>query len=326
MSKLLTVSVAAYNVEAYIREALDSLLSPGTADRLEVLVIDDGGTDGTLAIAREYAEAWPGTVVCIHKDNGGYGSTINCGIENAQGKYFKQLDGDDWYVRENMEDFLDVLEEADSDCVLTFYRRYYEGRRETVTRETFAYLGEGPHVIEETDFREQFGMYSVAYRTDVLKRMPERLTEHCFYTDSEYACYPLPYLRTAWVWHRPVYVYRIGREGASMTPEGVRKHYREHETVFWHAVGVWRRVEGSEVRRRIMGYKLNVGFIEHIRFLLMLPRSGENLGEIRDFCARAERECPEVVRRAVSGSRMLKLLLGSRYLAYPLVRRMIRER
>ena len=99
MTKLLTVSIAAYNMEKYIRQALDSLLSCRHAQSIEIFVIDDGGTDHTLEIAKEYAWKHPGTVIPVHKENGGYGSTINYSIEHATGKYFKQLDGDDGSVR-----------------------------------------------------------------------------------------------------------------------------------------------------------------------------------------------------------------------------------
>ena len=54
MTKVLTVSIAAYNVEKYIRETLDSIVSTNVIDDIEILVIDDGGTDSTLSIAKEY--------------------------------------------------------------------------------------------------------------------------------------------------------------------------------------------------------------------------------------------------------------------------------
>ena len=52
--KILTVSVAAYNVENTIEETLDSLVVPGILDKLEVFVVDDGGIDDTLKKARKY--------------------------------------------------------------------------------------------------------------------------------------------------------------------------------------------------------------------------------------------------------------------------------
>ena len=61
---------------------------------MEILIVDDGSTDGTAAIADEYAEKHPSVVRVIHKENGGHGSAVNTGIENASGLYFKVVDSD----------------------------------------------------------------------------------------------------------------------------------------------------------------------------------------------------------------------------------------
>jgi glycosyltransferase involved in cell wall biosynthesis len=119
MEKILTISIAAYNVEGYIRQTLNSLIAPEILDKLEVFVVDDGGNDGTLAIAKEYEAKYPGTFHAVHKENGGYGSTINYSVEHATGKFFKQLDGDDWFQTDNLVALVKVLETLDTDCVYT---------------------------------------------------------------------------------------------------------------------------------------------------------------------------------------------------------------
>ena len=78
--KLLTVSVAVYNVEGYITQLLDSVVSAKNKNEIEVLVIDDGGTDNTLNVALKYQEQYPSVIHAIHKENGGWGSTVNYGI------------------------------------------------------------------------------------------------------------------------------------------------------------------------------------------------------------------------------------------------------
>lgn len=75
--KVATISIAAYNMEKHIRKTLDSLLDERVIDDLEVLVVDDGGTDRTLEIANEYAATYPNSIFPIHKENGGYGSVLN---------------------------------------------------------------------------------------------------------------------------------------------------------------------------------------------------------------------------------------------------------
>ena len=110
---------AAYNVQDTISRALDSLLDQRISNDLEIFVVDDGGKDATLSIAQRYADKYPNTVFPIHKENGGYGSTINESLSRASGKYFKQLDGDDWFITKNLVEFIEILKNTEADCVIS---------------------------------------------------------------------------------------------------------------------------------------------------------------------------------------------------------------
>ena len=67
---------------------------------MEIILVDDGSTDGTARIADEYEVAFPDIVRVVHKKNGGHGSGVNKGLELARGIYFKVVDSDDWLDRE----------------------------------------------------------------------------------------------------------------------------------------------------------------------------------------------------------------------------------
>ena len=134
MGKILTVSIAAYNVEQYIDKALRSLIC-SRMDKLEVLIIDDGSTDNTFSVAKGYESRYPETFHTIHKENGGYGSTINHSIGIATGKYFKQLDADDCFDTGNLNAFIDYLENNSSDLVLSPFYTYFsfDGHKNSMT-------------------------------------------------------------------------------------------------------------------------------------------------------------------------------------------------
>ena len=83
--KVLSVVVPMYNVEAYIAQCLDSFAVPEVLDQVEILVIDDGGTDGSAAIAQTYEEKYPGSYRVIHKENGGPTAACVTGMERPQG-------------------------------------------------------------------------------------------------------------------------------------------------------------------------------------------------------------------------------------------------
>lgn len=89
----ISVLVPIYNVQAYLRESLDSLHAQSFTD-FEVLCLDDGSTDDSSAIADEYAAADPRFRV-VHKPNSGYGATMNRGLDEARGAWIALVEPDD---------------------------------------------------------------------------------------------------------------------------------------------------------------------------------------------------------------------------------------
>ena len=106
--KLLTITIPCYNSQDYMDKAIRSVL-PGK-DKVEILIVDDGSTDDTAAIADKYAKRYPDIVNVIHKENGGHGSAVNTGIDNAKGIFFKVLDSDDWFEKRAYKEYLKTLE------------------------------------------------------------------------------------------------------------------------------------------------------------------------------------------------------------------------
>lgn len=92
--KLLSIAIPCYNSAAYMRKCIDSLL-PGGED-VEIIIVNDGSSDNTMDIAEEYRERFPAIIKVVNKENGGHGSAVNVGIEQARGLYFKVVDSDDW--------------------------------------------------------------------------------------------------------------------------------------------------------------------------------------------------------------------------------------
>ena len=125
--KLLTIVIPCYNVEQYLAECLDSILDTKYNDVLEVLAINDGSKDGTLALAREYEARFPEILRVIDKPNGGWGTAINLASAEARGRYFKILDSDDWFDKDSFRVFMEVLSKSDSDIIGTVCTEVYNG-------------------------------------------------------------------------------------------------------------------------------------------------------------------------------------------------------
>ena len=317
MEKLLTVSVAAYNVAEYIRGTLDSVIHPDCIDAMEILVIDDGGTDETLSIVKEYEEMYPNSVFGIHKENGGYGSVINTSIRRATGKYFKQLDGDDWFETENLPAFLELLRSIDADYVVTPMRMLNESDGSEVIRDYFETLPEGIYPFDEMDFQKISPMHCSCFRTKLLQEHDITITEHCFYTDVELVNRPVPYLNTICIFHNPIYVYRVGREGQSVSKTGIRKHYKEHEKVFWNLLEIYGSLpEGAASKRQFIRQRLVKETAAQMKYYCYLDRGKGPRSELKAFGNRLEQEAPEIMEAAISYSRFVKLMVKTNYFAY----------
>lgn len=90
----ISVIIPVYNVEQYLRECLDSIVNQTLKD-IEIICVNDGSTDNSLAILEEYANK-DGRIKIINKENGGPSAARNCAIALAQGEYIGFVDSDDW--------------------------------------------------------------------------------------------------------------------------------------------------------------------------------------------------------------------------------------
>lgn len=70
-------------------------------------------------------------------------------------------------------------------------------------------------------------MHELTIKTELLRNNHISITERCFYTDNEYTFLPLMFAKTVIKFEKPLYCYRLGREGQSVSIEGVKKHYRD---------------------------------------------------------------------------------------------------
>jgi glycosyltransferase involved in cell wall biosynthesis len=107
--------IETYNHERFIREAIDSVLAQSWLrdhKDYEIVVVDDGSTDATPAIVREYGDA----LRLIEKKNGGQASAMNLGLESCAGDIIMMLDGDDWW-REDKVALVMAEFEAHPECV-----------------------------------------------------------------------------------------------------------------------------------------------------------------------------------------------------------------
>ena len=123
MKGLVSIIIPVYNVETYLERCLESICRQ-TYCQLEVLLVNDGSTDASAAIARRYADS-DSRFTLYNKENGGLSSARNYGIERADGEFIAFVDSDD-YVDENyVEYLLNILEENEADIAVIASRKFW---------------------------------------------------------------------------------------------------------------------------------------------------------------------------------------------------------
>ncbi len=101
MTPLVSIIVPVYNVEHYLQRCMKSLLEQ-TYSNLEIILVDDGSTDGSPKLCDKY-EKCDARVKVIHKENAGLGMARNTGLENASGKFLFFIDSDDYISLNTVE-------------------------------------------------------------------------------------------------------------------------------------------------------------------------------------------------------------------------------
>lgn len=246
MTKTITFCIAAYNAEKTLGKCLDSFLSLKNKAAVEVLIIDDGSTDSTAAMAERYEKDNPELFKLIKKENGGHGSTINTGMQKARGKYFRPIDSDDW-VSPSTDKIIEEIGGKDFDSIVCDFliKHLKDGKEET---RAYSFLeGNAAHSFSSReDWPSTFPYHSIFYKTEILRKNKIHFEEKCFYEDSEYTLYPLPFCESFFYINKPLYVYTLGSSGQSVSFRNVVRHIGNQEKILEKLFDFFTRYEKTD--------------------------------------------------------------------------------
>lgn len=274
--KLLTVVVPAYNMQHLLPRCLSSLLQAKDLAPLEVLVVDDGSKDRTVDVAREFEARFPGVVQVIAKENGGHGSTINRGLAEARGQYFRVVDSDDWVDPVNFEVFLKRLATEDADCVITGYAEDWAHLELLTEKDIYANLVPDRLYTFEVLASPEYGfrswgpvLASATFKTAALRKAELHLDEKIAYVDMEYAALALTFVDSVRYWDLSVYRYFLGRPNQSVERSSYERRYPQHEQVIFRMAAYLDGTRGlSEAKRRYVQRNLLTPMVDAHRTIL----------------------------------------------------------
>lgn len=310
--KVLSVVIPTYNVEKYLRRCLDSLVyDESVLEDIELLVVNDGSKDNSLAIAKEYEKKYPKTIKVIDKENGGHGSTINAGLKVAKGEYFRVIDSDDWVNIDEFADYVRALKKCKADIVLTNFNKelLYSGEIQTFDYKNLEYnkqydLNKFDYSILEDAY---FYMATSTVKTEKLRKAKLHLDEKTFYVDMEYILLPFLEMDSMIYLDFNIYRYFIGRAEQSINIQSFVKNRAHHEKVVRRILEFYKNIDEKEPKReyirKIILQLLNTHYIIYCKAKL---NDKKDIEEIRRFNTFLKNEYPDLFDDLIKTQRYIK--------------------
>ena len=269
-SPLISVLVPCYNVERYLRQCMDSIIAQ-TYRNLEIICLNDGSKDNTLAILKEYA-ANDSRIIIVDKPNSGYGATMNIGLKTARGKYIGIVESDD-YIEPQMYEIL--CSEAEKENLDITRCRFME--RNMISGEnhieTFPYVKDGGRVFRPTDVPSSFtikpSIWAALYNTEFLKTNGIQFLETpgASYQDTAFSFKTLAMARRVRFLPDVLHNYRINDASSVSSPGKIFCVCDEEAEIqrFSKEKGIYEEMKGIMALRCFGSYKWNYNRLSSIK-------------------------------------------------------------
>lgn len=264
---LFTVIIPVYNVEGYLEECAESVLSQDFSD-FDVVLVDDGSTDSSGKIADSIAEK-DERVRVIHRENGGLSAARNTGLDAARGEYILFVDSDDMTEQGSIEKIAQKIDLANRpDVVFLEAEKFYpDGRREP--------MGDG-YKAEEIDGRSAEDVLrflasrpkfpgsacTKAVRRSLIEENNLKFREGEFAEDTDWTCRLLSAARSFAYCEAPYYRYRQMREG-SITDSCSRPHVESLLGVIERYSAKEPKSERDKIFNSFMAYETGVAVLDY---------------------------------------------------------------
>ena len=221
---MVSVVVPVYNTKKYLKRSLDALVNQTLHhEELEIILVDDGSTDGSESICDEYERNYPGLVRVLHKSNGGQASARNLGIREAKGEYIGFADSDDYVDITMFEKLYKLAKAEDADLTECHYHSMLElpdsgdsfpEYKEIPTRGTICAHSD----VRELFLNPQVSPWNKLYKKSVLIDNDVSFPEGMIYEDTSFYIKALPFIKKhAYLDEKLVY-YSV-RPSSTMTTE-----------------------------------------------------------------------------------------------------------
>lgn len=182
----LSIIIPAYNAAPYINDCIGSIMASTYRD-FELLLVDDGSTDGTSDLCDQLAEKYS-VIKIFHTENRGLSSARNLGIDSASGKYIGFVDADDFVSSDMFEVLVNAMDETDADIAVCGYQRCQKGDvRQVSSRTDITITSERAEIAQEV-LRGGYGCYvwNKLFRKSILDQKNITFRVDCGIPEDQY--------------------------------------------------------------------------------------------------------------------------------------------
>lgn len=160
---LFSIVIPIYNVEEYLNECLQSILQQVSSinSDCEILLIDDGSTDGSGKICDSYGDKYPSIVKVFHKENQGLLATRRYGFKRTSGEYILNCDSDDLLEDGALEKLKNIVEKYKFPDVIIYNHNRYDGKKKEIAFKDIFTSNEDCVVKKEMVLKEYLSRYSI---------------------------------------------------------------------------------------------------------------------------------------------------------------------
>lgn len=211
---MISVVIPVYNTEAYLKECIDSVLHQTYSD-LQVILVDDGSTDGSGVVCDEYAQN-DSRVIVVHQSNQGVSAARNKALEYVKGQWVSFIDSDDWLELNMYSEMLSAAQRNGFEIIACDL--YDERPNKESVRNTWRTLPCNDGEVFSDDCKYLYGigytpvLWNKLISTDLIKNI-KFSTKYAYGEDTLFLCNAAVKAKTISAVQKPLYHYRREREG-----------------------------------------------------------------------------------------------------------------
>lgn len=308
--RILTVIVPAYNMAWCLEKNLNTYLDKSVCDRIFVIVLDNSSSDETLSIARGFEEKYPELFTVVTKENRGYGSSVNLGIQMAKTKYFRVVDADDCIYPSALSALLDALTYCDADVVQTPYALFdIQSGQATPVQLSGCEFGTVKDVLAVSTQSPFPSIHTTTLKTDLARENNVSLLENAYYVDEELVLYPFFYAKTVVAFDECVYRYSVNNSAQSVSTENKVKNREHRERIIKRMMALYKEQGFENGNREFCFLRVARSVGDHFTTLYVLnPNKKEGRKEARLLSHYIKESYPEFYRATRKKRALLSVL------------------